>query len=144
MHLYMYMYYLFLIIYIQRIHEYICIYTNKYPISYNMEIYPQGIPTHPTPCPLPAPLRTAPALGGVGGNHLTVYFHIVYWISDMCIYIHIYMYVHISYIYIYIHGNAEDKSVHLVAHSPNSSDGRRYPFCKFDGSNRNQSTIVNM
>ena len=51
--------------------------------------------------------------GGVGGNPLWVYFHIGYRILDIYIYISI---------YIFMYGNVGDKSVHLVAHSPRSSN----------------------
>ena len=66
-----------------------------------MEIYPYGIPPHPTPpmLPPPRPLCGRPQHGVVwcgGGNPLWVYFHIGYRILDIYLYIYIYIYIYVE------------------------------------------------
>ena len=116
--------YIYLYIYI---YIYIYIKTDiQYPIS-NMEAYP--CPTHPTPCP-PRPLCGRPQhVAGWGGIAMGIS---PCCIHRMCIYIYIYIYVCIHmFIYLYIERDKICvKSVHLVAHSPNSLNGKRHPFLK--------------
>ena len=89
-------------------HNSVYIYINRYPISCiqygNIPIRNSPSP-HPTPCHPPlAPLRTAPAWGGVGGNPLWVYFHI----GCRILYTYINMYIHLSlYKYIYTYGEIQ-------------------------------------